>query len=55
MVKDHTEGVEKFKKEASEGQDPDLKAYAAKLTPILEEHLRMARTIANQERAPAHQ
>jgi putative membrane protein len=42
MVKDHKEDIEEFKKEASDGKDPDLKAFASKHVPILEHHLLMA-------------
>lgn len=42
MVKDHREDVAEFKKEASNGQDSDVKAFAAKTLPTLEDHLKMA-------------
>ncbi|MDB4999043.1 MAG: outer membrane protein-like protein [Mucilaginibacter sp.] len=42
MVKDHKEDIEEFKKEANDGKDPDLKAFANKHVPILEHHLLMA-------------
>jgi len=42
MVKDHREDVAEFKKEASNGQDADLKAFASKTVPTLEDHLKMA-------------
>jgi len=42
MVKDHKEDVAEFKKEAANGQDADLKAFAAKTVPTLEDHLKMA-------------
>jgi len=42
MVKDHREDVSEFRKEASNGQDSDLKAFAAKTLPTLEDHLKMA-------------
>lgn len=45
MVEDHQEDVKKFQKEAKEGKDPDLKAFAAKIAPILEDHLKMAQSI----------
>ena len=31
-----------FKREADHGQDPDVKAYAAKMVPVLEKHLHLA-------------
>jgi putative membrane protein len=42
MVKDHKEDIEEFKKEANDGKDPDLKAFASKHVPILKHHLLMA-------------
>jgi putative membrane protein len=46
MVKDHEEAVAKFAAEAKEGHNPELKAYAAKLLPTLQEHLQLARDLA---------
>lgn len=45
MLKDHEEDIALFKKEANSGQDPNLKAYAQKTLPTLEEHLRMAQDL----------
>jgi putative membrane protein len=47
MVKDHEEDIELFKKEAQEGKDAELKAFAAKHVPILELHLQMAQQAAD--------
>jgi putative membrane protein len=44
MVKDHKEDIDKFKKEADKGKDPDLKAWAANKVPTLEHHLQVAET-----------
>ena len=43
MVDDHVKDVNAFKMEAKSGKDPDVKAWAAKTLPTLEEHLKMAR------------
>jgi len=43
MVQDHQEDVADFRKEAETGQDPQLKAFAAKYLPVLEKHLQMAK------------
>ena len=43
MVSDHVKDVNAFKLEAKSGADPDVKAWAAKTLPTLEEHLKMAR------------
>ncbi|HKG20643.1 MAG TPA: DUF4142 domain-containing protein, partial [Blastocatellia bacterium] len=48
MVKDHSDAVELFQKEASRGKDADLKGFAAKTLPALQEHLRMARELAGK-------
>src|SRR5207249_5592683 len=42
MHKDHMKAVSAFEKEASKGQDADIKAFAAKTLPTLKEHLQMA-------------
>lgn len=38
----HEDAVDVFKRYASEGDNPDLKAWAAKTVPALEHHLKMA-------------
>jgi putative membrane protein len=43
MVSDHVKDVNEFKVESKSGKDPDLKAWAAKTLPTLEEHLKLAR------------
>ena len=42
MVKDHKEDIDEFEKEADKGNDPELKAWAAKTLPTLKHHLMMA-------------
>ncbi len=42
MVKDHRGDVAEFKKEAASGKDPEVKAFASKTLPTLEEHLKLA-------------
>lgn len=42
MVKDHNDAVTTFQTEANGGSDPELKAFAAKTLPKLQEHQRMA-------------
>lgn len=46
MVKDHQEAVSLFEREAKEGKDPALKAFAEKTLPTLREHLKMAQDVA---------
>ncbi len=43
MVKDHEEDVADFQKEANSGSNTDLKDFAGKTLPTLQDHLRMAK------------
>jgi putative membrane protein len=45
MVKDHKKDVGEFQKEAARGADPELKAFAARTLPTLQEHLQMIQRI----------
>jgi putative membrane protein len=45
MVADHKEDVAAFKREATSGKDPEVKAWAAKMLPTLEEHLKEAQAM----------
>ena len=44
MVADHKTDIALFKKEASGGKDADLKGFASKTLPTLEDHLKMAQS-----------
>lgn len=44
MLKDHQKDVKKFETQAKTGRDPEVKAFAAKTLPTLQEHLRLAQT-----------
>ena len=44
MVSDHNKDVSEFEKESTKGTDPDLKAFASKTLPTLQEHLQMAKS-----------
>ena len=48
QVMHHEKDVAAFGLQAKEGQDPDLKAFAAKQLPVLQEHLQQVRTLAAQ-------
>ena len=37
----HSKDLSAFQKEAKDGKDPDVKAWAAKIVPTIEEHLKM--------------
>jgi putative membrane protein len=43
MVSDHEKDVSEFNKQSRSAQDPDVKNFAAKTLPTLQDHLRMAR------------
>jgi len=45
MLADHRQAVASFKKESQSGNDPDLKAFATKTLPTLQDHLKMAEDI----------
>jgi len=42
MVTDHKEDVNEFQRESTAATDPDIRSFAAKTLPTLEEHLKMA-------------
>jgi len=42
MLTDHRKDVNEFKHESTIGKDPDVKAWASKTLPTLEEHLKQA-------------
>lgn len=44
MVGDHKKDVSEFKKAAKSAKDADVKSFASKTLPTLEEHLRLAQT-----------
>jgi putative membrane protein len=45
MVSDHKEDVSSFEKQSTAAQDPDVKKFAAKTLPTLQEHLTMIQKI----------
>jgi putative membrane protein len=45
MVKDHQEDLRAYQEEAANGTDPDVRAFAARHVPLLQEHLRMAQSL----------
>jgi putative membrane protein len=44
MLADHQKDVAEFEEEAKEADDPDVKAFAAKTLPTLQEHLQLAQS-----------
>jgi putative membrane protein len=54
MVMAHQQAVALFQREAKAGKDPDVKAWAAKTLPVLEEHHKSARTVSAAVGKTAH-
>ena len=48
QVSDHQKTISIFEKEANNGSDPDLKAFAQKTLPILRRHLDLAQSLASK-------
>ncbi len=44
MLADHRADISEFRREGDDGTNPEMKAFAAKSLPILEEHLKLAET-----------
>jgi len=45
MVEDHEDDVKEFRKASQNLKDPELRAWASKTLPVLEEHLTMAKSM----------
>lgn len=50
MLKDHEKDVSEFEKQSMKGTDPDVKAFASKTLPTLQEHLTMVRALPGNEK-----
>jgi putative membrane protein len=48
MVKDHMKVEQLYEAQSKQGQDPDLKAFAVKVLPVVQEHLKLAKTISGK-------
>ena len=48
MLKDHEDDVKAFETQSKDGNDADVKAFAAKTLPTLQDHLQMAREAAQK-------
>jgi putative membrane protein len=53
MVKDHKQDVAEFRRESKFAKDPDVKNFAAKTLPTLEDHLKEAQSIAGKSQRGA--
>ena len=47
MIEDHKADIKEFQKEATEGKDPEVKAFAVATLPTLKMHLQKIQTIAS--------
>lgn len=52
MISGHEKAIDTYKKEISNGQNSDVKAYAAQAMPALERHLQGARQLKAARTAP---
>ena len=50
MIKDHESAVKLFQKQAKDGDAKELKDFAAKTLPTLEEHLKMSRNLKSRKK-----
>jgi putative membrane protein len=48
MANDHQKVVSMFEKYANEATDPDVRAFAKKMLPTLQDHLKMARALSEK-------
>lgn len=48
MVEDHEDAVKKMQKASENGNDPEVKAWAASMVPTLQAHLEHAKTLKDQ-------
>ena len=55
MVKDHNKDIAAFESEAKDGDDVDLKNWAAKTLPVLQEHLKLAKDAQAKVDPSSHQ
>jgi putative membrane protein len=54
MLADHKKDVAAFKAEASDGKDSDVKQFAAKTLPTLQDHLKQIQGIASSPKSAAN-
>ncbi|MCG2578743.1 DUF4142 domain-containing protein [Dechloromonas sp. XY25] len=53
-IETHNKAIQLFEKEAREGQDPQLRAFAEQTLPRLREHLTMAQQLQRQGKVTTH-
>jgi putative membrane protein len=50
MVKDHEKAIALFEKQSKKGDSEELKQFAAKTLPVLQAHLKLARSLTVQKK-----
>jgi len=53
MVRDHKKDVKDFEREASKAKDPEVKSFASKTLPTLQDHLKQIEQIQTQVKGTA--
>lgn len=53
MVSDHRKDVAEFEREANSGKDEDVKKFASRTLPTLEDHLNQAESLSPEKAQPA--
>ena len=53
MVKDHRKDVSEFRREAAQARDADLKAWAGKTLPTIEDHFKQVQQLQAQVKGRA--
>lgn len=53
MLGDHEKDVKEFEKQSTDAADADVKAFAAKILPTLQEHLQMVRALPGNTKPPS--
>ncbi len=48
MVKDHEKDLKEFQHAAKKAENPELKSFAAETSSVIEQHLQMAKNLADQ-------
>jgi putative membrane protein len=48
MADDHEKDAKEFEKASKDAKDPDLKAWAAKVLPVVQDHLKMAQAMKDK-------
>jgi putative membrane protein len=49
QLKDHKKDVREFQAESENGSNPDVKAFAAKTLPVLQQHLQMVKDLSKSK------